>query len=40
MGESDGGCGRYECVENLKRANDRAYAATFEMRGNGAALAY
>jgi len=40
MGESDGGFGRYECVENMKRGEDRVYAAASEMRADGVALAY
>jgi gamma-glutamyltranspeptidase/glutathione hydrolase len=40
MGESDGGFGRYECVENMKRGEDRVYAAASEMRADGTALAY
>jgi len=40
MGESDGGFGRYECVENRKQGEDRVYAAASEMRADGVALAY
>jgi gamma-glutamyltranspeptidase/glutathione hydrolase len=40
MGESDGGFGRYECIENRKQGSDRVYAAASEMRADGAALAY
>jgi gamma-glutamyltranspeptidase/glutathione hydrolase len=40
MGESDGGFGRYECVENRKQGTDRVYAAASEMRADGLALAY
>jgi gamma-glutamyltranspeptidase/glutathione hydrolase len=40
MGESDGGYGRYECIENRKQGNDRVYAAASEMRADGVALAY
>jgi len=40
MGESDGGFGRYECVENRKEGDDRVYAAASEMRADGVALAY
>ena len=40
MGESDGGFGRYECVENRKQGSDRVYAAASEMRADGVALAY
>jgi gamma-glutamyltranspeptidase/glutathione hydrolase len=40
MGESDGGFGRYECIENLRKGDDRVYAAASEMRADGVALAY
>ncbi len=40
MGESDGGFGRYECIENRKQGVDRVYAAASEMRADGVALAY
>jgi gamma-glutamyltranspeptidase/glutathione hydrolase len=40
MGASDGGFGRYECIENRKQGADRVYAAASEMRADGAALAY
>jgi gamma-glutamyltranspeptidase / glutathione hydrolase len=40
MGESDGGFGRYECIENRKQGADRVYAAASEMRADGVALAY
>jgi gamma-glutamyltranspeptidase/glutathione hydrolase len=40
MGESDGGFGRYECVELRKQGPDRVYAAASEMRADGVALAY
>jgi gamma-glutamyltranspeptidase / glutathione hydrolase len=40
MGESDGGFGRYECIENRKQGEDRVYAAASEMRADGVALAY
>jgi len=40
MGESDGGFGRYECVENRMQGEDRVYAAATEMRADGVALAY
>ena len=40
MGVSDGGFGRYECVENRRQGNDRVYAAASEMRADGVALAY
>jgi gamma-glutamyltranspeptidase/glutathione hydrolase len=40
MGASDGGFGRYECIENRKEGADRVYAAASEMRADGVALAY
>ena len=40
MGASDGGFGRYECIENRKQGTDRVYAAASEMRADGVALAY
>jgi len=40
MGESDGGFGRYECVETRKQGADRVYAAGSEMRADAVALAY
>lgn len=40
MGQSDGGFGRYECVENRRSGNDRVYAAASEMRADGVALAF
>jgi gamma-glutamyltranspeptidase/glutathione hydrolase len=40
MGDSDGGFGRYECIENRKQGTDRVYAAASEMRADGVALAY
>jgi gamma-glutamyltranspeptidase/glutathione hydrolase len=40
MGASDGGFGRYECIENRKQGSDRVYAAASEMRADGVALAY
>lgn len=40
MGDSDGGFGRYECVENLMRGASRVYAAASEMRADGTALAF
>ena len=41
MGASDGGFGRYECIENRKDGNGvRFYAAASEMRADGCALAY
>jgi gamma-glutamyltranspeptidase/glutathione hydrolase len=40
MGESDGGFGRYECIENRMSGEDRFYSAASEMRADGVALAY
>ena len=40
MGESDGGFGRYECIENRKQGPDRVYAVASEMRADAVALAY
>jgi gamma-glutamyltranspeptidase / glutathione hydrolase len=40
MGPSDGGFGRYECIEHRINGNDRVYAAASEMRADGVALAY
>lgn len=40
IGASDGGFGRYECIENRRQGNDRVYAAASEMRADGVALAY
>jgi gamma-glutamyltranspeptidase/glutathione hydrolase len=40
MGASDGGFGRYSCVEHRKSGPDRVFAAASEMRADGIALAY
>ena len=40
MGASDGGFGRYECIEHRMQGKDRVYAAASEMRADGCALAY
>jgi gamma-glutamyltranspeptidase / glutathione hydrolase len=40
MGPSDGGYGRYECIEPRMSGADRYYAAASEMRADGMALAY
>jgi gamma-glutamyltranspeptidase / glutathione hydrolase len=40
MGPSDGGFGRYECIEHRMNGGDRVYAAASEMRADGCALAY
>jgi gamma-glutamyltranspeptidase/glutathione hydrolase len=40
MGPSDGGYGRYECIENRISGNQRVYGAATEMRCDAVALAY
>ncbi|HEY6376740.1 MAG TPA: gamma-glutamyltransferase family protein [Edaphobacter sp.] len=40
MGPSDGGYGRYECIEHRMDGANRVYAAATEMRADGVALAY
>ena len=40
MGPSDGGFGRYQCVELRQQSGSRVYAAGSEMRADGVALAY
>jgi gamma-glutamyltranspeptidase / glutathione hydrolase len=40
LGPSDGGYGRYECIEHRVNAGRRVYAAASEMRADGLALAY
>jgi gamma-glutamyltranspeptidase/glutathione hydrolase len=40
IGPSDGGFGRYECIERREQGSDRVYAAASEMRADGVALAY
>ena len=40
MGESDGGFGRYECIELRRQGGIRVYAAGSEMRCDAVALAY
>ncbi len=40
MGRSDGGFGRYQCVELREQGGRRVYAAGSEMRADGVALAY
>jgi gamma-glutamyltranspeptidase / glutathione hydrolase len=37
---SDGGFGRYECIEQRMSGEDRFYSAASEMRADGVALAY
>jgi gamma-glutamyltranspeptidase/glutathione hydrolase len=40
LAPSDGGFGRYECIEPHTDGTDRVYAAASEMRADGCALAY
>ena len=40
MGPSDGGFGRYECIELRQQGAYRVYAAGSEMRCDAVALAY
>jgi gamma-glutamyltranspeptidase/glutathione hydrolase len=40
MGESDGGFGRYECIEYRLNAGQRLWSAATEMRADGVALSY
>jgi gamma-glutamyltranspeptidase/glutathione hydrolase len=40
VGASDGGFGRYECIENRQDHGTRVYAAASEMRADGCALAF
>jgi gamma-glutamyltranspeptidase/glutathione hydrolase len=40
MADSDGGFGRYECIEHRMSGSTRVYAAASEMRADGMALAY
>ncbi len=40
MAPSDGGFGRYECIEHRMSGPDRVWAAASEMRADGCALAY
>jgi gamma-glutamyltranspeptidase/glutathione hydrolase len=40
IGGSDGGFGRYQCIEKRIDGKDRVYAAASEMRADGCALAY
>lgn len=40
IGASDGGFGRYQCVERIERNGERVYAVASEMRADGTALAY
>ncbi len=40
LAPSDGGFGRYECIEHRMSGPDRVWAAASEMRADGCALAY
>ena len=40
LGDSDGGFGRYECIEHRINGVDRVWSAASEMRADGLALAY
>jgi gamma-glutamyltranspeptidase/glutathione hydrolase len=40
IGASDGGFGRYQCIEHRTNGSERVYAAASEMRADGIALAY
>ncbi len=40
IGASDGGFGRYQCIEQRLAGGERVYAAASEMRADGIALAY
>ena len=40
IGPSDGGFGRYECIEHRTDGTTRVYSAASEMRADGCALAY
>jgi gamma-glutamyltranspeptidase/glutathione hydrolase len=40
IGASDGGFGRYECIELRHQGADRVYAAGSEIRCDAVALAY
>ncbi len=40
LGDSDGGFGRYQCIEQRTGGAQRVYAAASEMRADGVALAY
>lgn len=40
IGASDGGFGRYQCIEHRAEGERRLYAAASEMRADGIALAY
>ncbi|MFS0735817.1 gamma-glutamyltransferase family protein [Sphingomonas sp. 1P06PA] len=40
IGASDGGFGRYSCVERMRQPGERVYATSADMRADGVALAY
>ena len=40
IGASDGGFGRYECIEHRMSEGRRIYGGASEMRADGCALAY
>lgn len=40
IGATDGGFGRYECIEHRMSGEERVYSAATEMRADGVALAY
>ncbi|WP_446742834.1 gamma-glutamyltransferase family protein [Silvibacterium acidisoli] len=40
IGATDGGFGRYECIEHRMSGAERVYSAATEMRADGVALAY
>jgi gamma-glutamyltranspeptidase/glutathione hydrolase len=40
IGASDGGFGRYQCIERRSSGGERVYGAASEMRADGLALAY
>lgn len=40
IGDSDGGFGRYQCIESRRDGDARVYGAASEMRADGCALAY
>jgi gamma-glutamyltranspeptidase / glutathione hydrolase len=40
IGATDGGFGRYECIEYRMSGKERVYSAATEMRADGVALAY
>ena len=40
IGESDGGFGRYKCIEHRMSGNERVYGAASDPRDDGLALAY